>query len=1693
MKSSTYKLLLCMVVSLFVAGSAFATDRYVNGQAGGEYMGLYATLQAALDDALSGDVIYIYGDGEVPPVPGADPGNASYGGGAVVYDDNIIIYFVGDVVLSDGTNTLNAINLSGRTDILIAPDPVDGGTLAINGYLNGVVASAVTNLTFSDATLDGNTNGIKVNVTNGAFSALTITGGAYGFWLTGAAGVTLDDATVDNNTAAGIVTNGSDVAVSNCGLTGNGIGMSLNGTNISVTDCDVTSGTTGMAISATGAVVTGCDIMANGDGMNLGASTGLDINGNTIKNNNNRGIVVTGKAEGDIYDNNIQKNDIGIRVNHDYSAYATSRMLNIYGNCLGDNDTYAAYDVNAYGAPTEVVWWSVANVGNYWGAYYDGTTTSYFIPGGANEDKYPTTATNNPSGPLAVALGETFDVEFVFTIPALCDPFQFLKTCHFVVGYDDNLLEITGVDAGDYLPNVEMITNPVQGAYEIDLTALGDGNHATELTGVLATAHFVAVDDGVGVDQITVSSTYVDKDGIPITVTSVPMDIEVEDQVFPEIRQADLVESPTDDATYSPAYPLTLDWTIWDDFDLYRFHWRVVNDLGVQVIGWTNVAATADPGGAGEVSGQSTMDVSALGTGDYYLELRLRDAPPALNEVLWDMAKSGALAFHVDKTGPAKPVFTLADADGCADPDYTSGLDVVITISPEYTGTDAGKVQWAYSGSPRDLIDYVDQFTVTLDDPHANPHTLFIQVTDVYGNTSSWSDGVNISYDNVAPDASLFGFSVPTQTKVLTRNASVAQWGGNGSTEYAYSVDDVVDGAGVDLTCDDADWQAKILPVPTVFPFDLPDGPDGDYEVCMVVRDAEGNVSNTVCDVITLDRTAPCFSSFSVDPNNGMACENDWTFDISMSFTNDPYRVRFWVDGGTTGKSAWIPVSGDPMVYTYTILSGDRSGTGSYTIKAEVKDALGNICETEGSDDIYIDRNNPSSGVAAINGATAWPWSYSASDVIPVTFPDASADALKAMVSEASDFTGATWQDIGATELTLTGAQCGWVKVYYKVQDCSGRESTPAFGYVKYDIEAPDLTAFVIFGDAAVTKKVNLTLNMTATDNCAITEFIASEGDDDFSDDTWQDWTVTPHKYLLVDQNDGTKTIYVKVRDEAGHESAVMSDQILLDRTPPTGVIDLVANATCGAAAGYTCTLDDNVVEFSGVDADVVALEIENCNGSGNMIVDPFAPSTASMVWDLAGSPSSPGTRCVHVKFKDAANNWSTDWISASIEYDFTPPTWPGGSAFMVMPTDAPSKADGWGHAIYMEWPAVSGAQHYGFNWQRTTDYPEYDVPMPDFPPTINDEFFGSHSLTGTSATFETLELPGIYFISLFVQDMAGNWSTSKLTAATTNYYLGDFGDEGDGTNLMGGLRIEDFQFLAQNYFAPDLHPYQQLYDIAPTHNGDIYGYPTQDGEVEFNDLVVFTFVYDAHPLAGRGSTIDPAPNPKPVVSGNLVVSADMPNQFYAGQEFETVVRVSDPSAVKLMSLTLDYNSDLLEAISIQPGDMFENENAFLLNCVKDAAVQMDGTILGADNTFSGSEIATIRFRAKSSGSFQFSDPEMIFRDRSNQDIQVLFSNIAAPALPGAFALSQNRPNPFNPTTTFDLYLPTACDWRCEIFNVAGQIVKTVSGYNEAGTVPITWNGTDANGSRVASGIYFYRLSADNGRFTQTKKMVLMK
>lgn len=94
--------------------------------------------------------------------------------------------------------------------------------------------------------------------------------------------------------------------------------------------------------------------------------------------------------------------------------------------------------------------------------------------------------------------------------------------------------------------------------------------------------------------------------------------------------------------------------------------------------------------------------------------------------------------------------------------------------------------------------------------------------------------------------------------------------------------------------------------------------------------------------------------------------------------------------------------------------------------------------------------------------------------------------------------------------------------------------------------------------------------------------------------------------------------------------------------------------------------------------------------------------------------------------------------------------------------------------------------------------------------------------------------------------------------------------------------------------------------------------------------------------------------------------------------------------------------------------------------------------------------------------------------------------------IPTEFALSQNFPNPFNPTTSIKYSIAQNANVQLVVYNMLGQVVKTlVNGEQEAGYYTIQWNGTNDFGGKVASGIYIYRIVA--GDFTKTIKMNFLK
>jgi hypothetical protein len=113
-------------------------------------------------------------------------------------------------------------------------------------------------------------------------------------------------------------------------------------------------------------------------------------------------------------------------------------------------------------------------------------------------------------------------------------------------------------------------------------------------------------------------------------------------------------------------------------------------------------------------------------------------------------------------------------------------------------------------------------------------------------------------------------------------------------------------------------------------------------------------------------------------------------------------------------------------------------------------------------------------------------------------------------------------------------------------------------------------------------------------------------------------------------------------------------------------------------------------------------------------------------------------------------------------------------------------------------------------------------------------------------------------------------------------------------------------------------------------------------------------------------------------------------------------------------------------------------------------------------------------------------------------DDRVLFVNryeflsTEGEGVPVEFALHENYPNPFNPTTTLRFDLPEVSNLTLTIYNMLGQRVRTFNmNDTPAGFHSIKWNATNDYGDSVGAGVYLYQLRAN--QYVKTRKMVLLK
>ncbi|MBT4503213.1 MAG: T9SS type A sorting domain-containing protein [Gemmatimonadetes bacterium] len=136
--------------------------------------------------------------------------------------------------------------------------------------------------------------------------------------------------------------------------------------------------------------------------------------------------------------------------------------------------------------------------------------------------------------------------------------------------------------------------------------------------------------------------------------------------------------------------------------------------------------------------------------------------------------------------------------------------------------------------------------------------------------------------------------------------------------------------------------------------------------------------------------------------------------------------------------------------------------------------------------------------------------------------------------------------------------------------------------------------------------------------------------------------------------------------------------------------------------------------------------------------------------------------------------------------------------------------------------------------------------------------------------------------------------------------------------------------------------------------------------------------------------------------------------------------------------------------------------------------------------------IAAVDFSGDFTGSFFIDDLRLVPAKPSSSESTAVVEEDAT-GLPSTFALEQNYPNPFNANTVISFSLPERRDVELAIFNLTGQQVATlVEGERQAGTYVLHWDGRDADGQPLASGVYLYRLGVGEQQ-VETRKLLLLR
>lgn len=207
-----------------------------------------------------------------------------------------------------------------------------------------------------------------------------------------------------------------------------------------------------------------------------------------------------------------------------------------------------------------------------------------------------------------------------------------------------------------------------------------------------------------------------------------------------------------------------------------------------------------------------------------------------------------------------------------------------------------------------------------------------------------------------------------------------------------------------------------------------------------------------------------------------------------------------------------------------------------------------------------------------------------------------------------------------------------------------------------------------------------------------------------------------------------------------------------------------------------------------------------------------------------------------------------------------------------------------------------------------------------------------------------------------------------------------------------------------------------------------------------------------------------------------------------------------DVKDLKFVRAIFNFNPDELEIVTIEEKGFLggDGTSTMLFKDLQSGKLDLAAVRMGNKKAgISGSgQIVRLTLRARKSISSELIYTYQIFNSQTalSSEKTVMFDTALLNKLgvPKTYQLSQNFPNPFNPTTEIQFALPENTKVSLTIYNIAGELVKTMVDENlGAGNYTYRWNGTNDRDKKVSAGLYFYQITTP--KYNETRKMILLK